>query len=91
MINSSEINLFNRNWGKNHENELLKLFKDKAHHWHDAHASFWSSETDKKHRWCDVDKWMRNDYHYLAEEFSQDEKYTEEIIQAASTLWAQWT
>jgi len=29
---------------------------------------------------------MRNDYHHLAEEFSQDEKYTEEIIQAASTL-----
>jgi len=29
---------------------------------------------------------MRSDYHHLAEKFSQDEKYTEEIIQAASTL-----
>jgi len=29
---------------------------------------------------------MRDDYHYLAEEFSQDERYTEEITQAASTL-----
>ncbi len=34
---------------------------------------------------------MRSNYHYLAEEFSQDEKYTEEITQAASTLWTQWT
>jgi len=29
---------------------------------------------------------MRNDYRYLAEKFSQDERYTEEITQAASTL-----
>jgi len=25
---------------QNHENELLKLFRDKAHHQHDACASF---------------------------------------------------
>ncbi len=60
--------------------ELLKLFRDRAHHWHDAHASFWSSRADEKRCWCDVDEWMKSDYHYLAEEFSQDEKYTEEII-----------
>ncbi len=64
---------------KNHENELLKLSRDKAHHWHDACALFWLSETDEKRCWCDVNKWMRNDYHYLAEEFSQDKRYTEEI------------
>jgi len=29
---------------------------------------------------------MRNNYYHLAEEFSQDERYTEEITQAASTL-----
>jgi len=29
---------------------------------------------------------MKDDYCYLAKEFSQDEKYTEEITQAASTL-----
>jgi len=29
---------------------------------------------------------MRSNYHYLAEEFNQDERYTEEITQAASTL-----
>jgi len=41
---------------ENHENELLKLFKDRAHHWHDAHASSQSSRTDEKHHWCDVDE-----------------------------------
>jgi len=29
---------------------------------------------------------MRSDYYYLAEEFNQDERYTEEITQVASTL-----
>jgi len=28
----------------------------------------------------------KDDYHHLAEEFSQDKRYTEEITQAASTL-----
>ncbi len=74
---------------QNHENELLKLFKDKAHHQHDAYASFWLSRANKKHHWHDDDEWMKSNYCYLAEEFSQDERYTEEITQAASTLWAQ--
>ncbi len=76
---------------KNHENELLKLSRNRAHHWYNAHASFWSSETDEKHCWRDVDEWTRSNYHYLAEEFSQDKKYTEEITQAASILWVQQT
>jgi len=59
------------------------------HHWHDACTSFWSSETNDEHHWCDVSKWARDEYHYLAEEFNQDEEYTWEIEQAASTLWAQ--
>jgi len=29
---------------------------------------------------------MRSDYHHLAEEFSQGERYIEEITQAASIL-----
>jgi len=29
---------------------------------------------------------MKDDYHHFAEKFSQDERYTEEITQAASTL-----
>jgi len=29
---------------------------------------------------------MKDDYYYLSEEFSQGERYTEEITQAASTL-----
>jgi len=29
---------------------------------------------------------MKDDYHHLTEEFSQDERYTEEITQVASTL-----
>jgi len=73
----------------NHENELLKLSKDIAHHWHDAHALFWLLRANEKHHWHDINKWTRDDYHYLAEEFSQDKKYTEEITQAASTLWTQ--
>ncbi len=64
---------------QNHENELLKLSKDRAHHWHDAYASFWSSRTNEKHHWYDVDEWTRDNYYYLVEEFSQDKKYTEEI------------
>ena len=72
------------------KNELLKLFKNKAHHWHDACTSFWLSRADEKCHWCDVDEWMRSNYHYFAEEFSQDKRYTEEITQAASTLWVQW-
>ena len=63
---------------------------NKAHYQYDACASFWSSKADEKHHWCNVDEWTRDDYYYLAEEFSQDERYTEEITQAASTLWAQW-
>ncbi len=55
---------------QNHENKLLKLFRNKAHHWHDAHASFWSLRTNEKCCWCNVDKWMRSDYHYLAKEFN---------------------
>ncbi len=73
------------------KNKLLKLFKDKAHHWHDAHASFWSSETDEKYHQHDVNEWAKDDYHYLAEKFNQDKEYTREIEQAASTLWAQQT
>jgi len=72
----------------NHENELLKLSKNKAHHWHDACTSFQLSRTNKKHHQYDINEWMRSDYHYLTEEFSQDKRYTEEITQAASTLWA---
>ena len=64
---------------ENYKNELLKLFKDKAHHWYDAHASSQSSRADEKCYWCNVNKWMRNDYYYFAEEFSQDKRYTEEI------------
>jgi len=64
---------------QNHENELLKLFKDKAYHQHDAYALFWSSRTNEKHHWRDIDEWIKDDYCYLTEEFSQDEKYTEEI------------
>ncbi len=26
---------------ENHENELLKLSRDRAHHQHDAYTSFW--------------------------------------------------
>jgi len=26
------------------------------HHWHDAHALFWSSETDDEHHWHDVNE-----------------------------------
>ncbi len=74
---------------QNHENKLLKLFKDKAHYWYDACASFWSSRANKKHHQYDVDEWIKNNYCYLAEKFSQDERYTEEITQAASTLWVQ--
>ncbi len=33
---------------QNHENELLKLFRDKAYHWHDVYTSFWLSRTDEK-------------------------------------------
>jgi len=29
---------------------------------------------------------MKDNYHHLVEEFSQDKRYTEEITQAASTL-----
>ncbi len=58
---------------ENHENKLLKLFKNRAHHW------------------CNINEWTRSNYHYLTEKFSQDEKYTEETTQAASTLWTQWT
>ncbi len=61
------------------ENELLKLSRDREHHQHDTHALFWSSRADEKHCWCDVDKWTKDDYHYLAEEFNQDERYTKEI------------
>ncbi len=64
---------------KTYKNKLLKLFKNRAHHQHDAYASFWSSKADEKHHWCDVDEWTKDDYCYLAEEFSQDERYTEEI------------
>ncbi len=70
------------------KNELLKLFEDRAHHQHDACALFWSSRIDEKRRWYNVDEWMKDDYYYLSEEFSQGERYTEEITQAASTLWA---
>ncbi len=61
--------------------------QNKKHHWHDACASFWSSETNDEHRWRDVSEWARSKYHYLAEKFNQDEEYTREIEQAASTLW----
>jgi len=61
----------------NHKNELLKLSKDRAHHQHDAYASFWLSRANEKRRWYNVNEWMRNNYCYLAEEFSQDKKYTE--------------
>ncbi len=61
------------------------------HHWHDACASFWSSRANDERCWCDVSEWARDEYHYLAEEFNQDEEYTREIEQAASTLWVQWT
>ena len=64
---------------QNHENELLKLFKDKAHHQHDACASFWSSKADEKHCWHDINEWTKDNYHYLAEEFSQGKRYTKEI------------
>ena len=73
---------------KNHENELLKLFRDRAHHWHDACALFWLSKTNEKHHQHDINEWTKSDYYHLAEKFSQDERYTEEITQAASTLWA---
>ncbi len=73
------------------KNELLKLSKDRAHHWHDAYTLFWSSRTDEKYHWCNVNEWTRDNYHYLTEEFNQDERYTEEIIQVASTLWVQQT
>ncbi len=73
------------------KNELLKLSRDKAHHWHDAYASFWSLRTDEKRCWHNINEWMRSNYCYLVEEFSQDKKYTEEITQAASTLWVQRT
>ncbi len=63
----------------NHENELLKLFRDKAHHWHDACASFWLSRTDEKCCWYNVNEWMRSNYYYLTEKFNQDERYTEKI------------
>jgi len=43
----------------NHENELFKLSKDKVHHWHDAHASFWLSRADKKRCWCNINEWTR--------------------------------
>ncbi len=76
---------------KNHENELLKLSRDRAHHRHDARASSWPSRADEERRRRDVGKWTRSDYRYLAEEFSQGERYTEGITQAASTLWAQRT
>ncbi len=52
---------------KNHENELLKLSRDRAHHQHYACALFWLSRADKKHHWCDVDEWMKSIYCYLAE------------------------
>ena len=61
------------------------------HYWHDACASFWSSRVNDEHRWCDVSKWAKDEYCYLAEKFNQDEEYTREIEQAASTLWAQRT
>ncbi len=61
------------------------------HYWHDAYASFWSLKTDDERCQCNVSKWARDEYHYLAEEFNQDEEYTWEIEQAASTLWAQRT
>ena len=32
---------------------------------------------------------MKDNYHYLAEKFSQDKRYTEKITQAVSTLWVQ--
>ncbi len=64
---------------KNHENELLNLFKDRTHHQHDAYASSQSSRTDKKHHWHDVNEWTKDDYHYFAEKFSQDKRYTKEI------------
>ncbi len=74
----------------NHENELLKLSRNKVHHWHDACTSFWLLKADEKHYWRDVNEWTRSNYHYLAEKFSQDERYTEEITQTANTLWTQW-
>jgi len=61
------------------------------HYWHDACTLFWSSETDDEHCQYNVSEWARNEYYYLAEEFNQDEEYTWEIKQAASTLWAQQT
>ena len=90
-LNTNRTELFDTIYWINHENELLKLSRDRAHHWHDAHTSFRSSRANEKHHWSDVNKWMRSNYHYLAEEFSQDKKYTEKITQAASTLWAQRT
>ncbi len=56
------------------------------HHWHNAYASFWSSETDDECHWCYVSEWARSEYYYLAKKFNQDEEYTWEIEQAASTL-----
>jgi len=83
------IDIF-KQWDLSSFQNIISQNIDRAHHWHDAHALFWSSRTDEKHYWCDVDEWMKSNYCYLVEEFSQDEKYTEEITQAASTLWAQW-
>ncbi len=59
-INDNSQTLY-KNLLKNHENELLKLFKDKAHHQHNAHASFWSSRANKKRCWYDVDEWTKDD------------------------------
>ncbi len=88
-ISTSDLDTIHSNI-KYAKNKLLKLFKDKAHHWHDACALFWLSKANEKHHWRDIDEWTRSNYCYLAEKFSQDERYTEEITQAASTLWIQW-
>ncbi len=84
MINKS---LLKRIQNKSFENWHQSLLIIK-HHWHDACASFWSSETNDEHHQCDVSEWAKDEYHYLAEKFNQDEEYTWEIKQAASTLWA---
>jgi len=78
------LNLFNKYYL---HQSLLTI----EHHQHNAYALFWSSRANDEHHWCDVNEWVEDEYCYLAEKFNQDEEYTWEIEQAASTLWVQRT
>ncbi len=78
-----------KNWLKFAKSIFEQSLLTIKHHWYDVYASFWSSETDDEYHQCDISKWARDEYCYLAEEFNQDKEYTWEMKQAASTLWIQ--